>query len=273
MSPTRTQLEPLIARLQAVRAEMEELERTASSALERLRPAFRRSGANLLHYLALRRHDLRPLQEQLAGLGLSSLGRAESHVLSNIDTVLGALHSLAGLASKPSPASLSMSEGDALLDKHTELLLGPPPRGHEVRIMVTMPSEAADDYTLVHDLVKSGMDCMRVNCAHDGPEAWAQMAAHLRRAERDLNRPCRLLMDLAGPKLRTGPLEAGPQVLKYRPRRDLHGQVLAPARIWLTAAAQPAAPPNHADAVVPIDAEWLRHLERGDRIVFRDARN
>lgn len=47
---------------------------------------------NLLHYMALRRHDLRPLQLRLAKLGLSSLGRAESHVLATVDAVLGVLH-------------------------------------------------------------------------------------------------------------------------------------------------------------------------------------
>ena len=39
------------------------------------------SGENLLHYLALRDRDLRDLQLQLYRLGLSSLGRAERHVL------------------------------------------------------------------------------------------------------------------------------------------------------------------------------------------------
>jgi pyruvate kinase len=34
------------------------------------------SARNLLYYLALRSHDLRPLQARLASAGLSSLGRA-----------------------------------------------------------------------------------------------------------------------------------------------------------------------------------------------------
>ena len=48
--------------------------------------------------------------------------------------------------------------------------------------MVTMPSEAADDYTLVSQLVQAGMDCMRVNCAHDSANAWARMIDNLHRA-------------------------------------------------------------------------------------------
>src|SRR5262245_6367945 len=126
--------------LQGLRAEMEQLERSASASLDRLRPDFRRSAANLIHYLALRRHDLRPLQDRLAELGLSSLGRAESHVAFNIDTVLGALRSLANREGGSASTALSMADGDALLEQHTELLLGPKPPGRVVRIMVTMPS-------------------------------------------------------------------------------------------------------------------------------------
>jgi len=36
------------------------------------------------------------------------------------------------------------------------------------------------------------MDVMRINCAHDGPEAWAAMVENLRRAERSLGRTWRV---------------------------------------------------------------------------------
>jgi pyruvate kinase len=36
--------------------------------------------------------------------------------------------------------------------------------------MVTMSTEAGTDYGLVRDLLLNGMDCMRINCAHDNPE-------------------------------------------------------------------------------------------------------
>ena len=74
-----------------------------------------------------------------------------------------------------------------------------------------MPVEAATNYPLVRDLFEAGMDCMRVNCAHDGEAEWAGMIANLRRAQRTLGRRCRVQMDLGGPKLRTGPIEAGPR--------------------------------------------------------------
>src|SRR5689334_23375718 len=52
------------------------------------RRAFRIGVLNLGHYLALRRRDLRRLQEALMVYGLSSLGRLESRVLPTLDAVI-----------------------------------------------------------------------------------------------------------------------------------------------------------------------------------------
>ncbi len=51
--------------------------------------SFKQSALNLAHYLALRRHDLRPLQQALVPLGLSSLGRCEAHVLPTLAAIAG----------------------------------------------------------------------------------------------------------------------------------------------------------------------------------------
>lgn len=235
-------------------------------------PAFRESAQNLLHYLALRRRDLRPLQHRLAALGLSSLGRAEPHVLATLDAVLVALRRLAGRPdAPPTTTGLGFAEGQRLLAVHTDALLGPAPADRDVRIMVTMPSEAADDPALVRDLLGRGMDAMRINGAHDDEATWARMIGHLRAAERACGRSCRVVMDLAGPKLRTGPLTPGQAVVKVRPHRDSLGRVVAPARVWL--APDSAVPPGPADAVLPVPPAWLVRLQRGDRVTFSDARD
>jgi pyruvate kinase len=139
--------------------------------------------------------------------------------------------------------------------------------------MVTMPSEAGDDYTLVHNLLQQGMDCMRINCAHDDAATWSRMIEHLRRAERALGRSCRIVMDLGGPKLRTGPLEPGPAVVRIRPRRDVHGRVTAPVRVWLTSETAPQPPPSPADACLPVSGPWLARLRPGERVKLTDARD
>ena len=81
----------MIAELTAVRAEMLQRESSMTAQIERLHPAYQASARNLVHYLAFRRHDLRPLQEKLSRLGLSSLGRAEAYVMANVEAVLRAL--------------------------------------------------------------------------------------------------------------------------------------------------------------------------------------
>jgi pyruvate kinase len=54
----------------------------------------RESAYNLVHYLAIRRHDVRALQDELARLGLSSLGRMEAHVMASLHAVLEVLLAL-----------------------------------------------------------------------------------------------------------------------------------------------------------------------------------
>ncbi len=137
---------------------------------------------------------------------------------------------------------------------------------------VTMPSQAADDYTLVHHLIEHGMDCMRINCAHDDEARWGRMIAHLRRAEEATGRMCRVLMDLAGPKLRTGPLEPGPAVVKVKPTCDPFGRVVRPARVWLSAQESPRQAPAPGDAAFELPAAFLTALAVGDRLQFADAR-
>lgn len=243
--------------------------------LDNIDPRFRASASNLLHYLVLRRRDLRPLQTRLAELGLSSLGRAESHVLAAIDAVLDTLHRLTGAtppATAGEPEPVGFSQGTELLVNHTNCQFGPPPPDRWVRIMVTMPSAAAEDYGLIHTLLQHGMDCMRINCAHDDEGAWLKMIGHLRRAEQELGRSCRVVMDLGGPKLRTGRIEAGQAVIRIRPRRDLYGRVVEPARVWLSARSAPCPSPVPAAACLAVPDAWLARLRRGHRVHFIDAR-
>jgi pyruvate kinase len=269
------EFQALIDEFLHVRRDLLGVVKDSRDALEQVHSRHRESAENLLHYIALRSRDLRPLQLRLARMGLSSLGRAESHVLAAVDAVLAVLHRAVGRAWQPDERLepvVDFEAGQRLLRDHTEALLGtfPPDRG--VAIMVTMPSQAADDYTLVHHLIEHGMDCMRINCAHDDEVRWARMIAHLRRAEEATGRRCRVLMDLAGPKLRTGPLEPGPAVVKVKPTRDPFGRVIRPARVWLSARESPRQPPTPADAAIELPSAFLKALAVGDRLTFADAR-
>jgi len=271
----RAEIESVLQELTAIRTDMVSGPARPQRPFDEIHANFKDSARNLLHYLALRRRDLRPLQFQLASLGLSSLGRAESHVLATVDAVLESMHRLTGRPWQPPSQGngiIGFADGQRLLAEHTDALLGPATPGRAVRIMVTMPSEARDDYTLIYNLVKQGMDCMRINCAHDDPATWLRMIEHLRRAERALGRSCRIVMDLAGPKLRTGPLGPRPAVVRIRPRRDELGRVSAPARVWLTPEPEAPGPPSPADGCLPVPAAWLAHARSGERVKLVDAR-
>jgi pyruvate kinase len=263
----------LIDHLVTFREQMASVESSFASALEDVHPDRRVSAKNLLHYAALRQHDIRPFQEQLVQRGLSSLGRCEAYVAANVETVLGILGQLSGRELPPCPIEISPAgyhEGRQVIDSCTERLLGERASGHGASIMVTMPSTAAEDYDLVHDLLATGMDVMRINCAHDGPEAWSAMIANLRRAEQDLGRHCRVAMDLGGPKIRTGPIEPGPAVVRWQPHRDSFGRIVAPARIWLTNQDGPLAP-MPASAELPVAGCDIAELHVGDEIRFDEC--
>jgi pyruvate kinase len=271
----RARLEELLESLTRIRCEMLRVESDFATELAHTDDSYKESARNLLHYLALRHQDLRPLQEKLASLGLSSLGRSEAHVLATVDSVLGILHELTGGKFMPPSGTepkAHFAEGARLLEQHTQSLLGPPPADRSVRIMVTLSTEAAEDYGLVRDLVGRGMDCARINTAHDDQATWERMAANVRRARDELNRNCRILMDLAGPKLRTGAIEPGLRVVQWHPRRDGLGRVVANSRIWLNPGATGMTPPAGADACLPVSAVWLSKLRVGDRVEFTDAR-
>jgi pyruvate kinase len=268
-------LAQLLGELSKVWETLLSLEQEFQHHLDDTHVEYRRSARNLVHYMALRRHDIRRLQEQLAALGLSSLGRTESHVAAGIEAVLKILHLLSQHVWQPPSGhvpGVAFTEGTSLLRRHTEAVLGPQPAKRGVRIMVTMPSEAAHDYRLVRALLADGMDCMRINCAHDDRVTWAGMVANLQAAKQELGRECRILMDLAGPKLRTGPIDPRSQVVKWRPRRDALGRVTSPARVWLTPAEGPEEPPEPSDGCLCIPASLLTGAHRGDRVKLTDLR-
>jgi pyruvate kinase len=160
----------------------------------------------------------------------------------------------------------------APLAVHTQALFGDPPEQRRTRVMVTMPTEAARNYKFVGELVRTGMDCMRINCAHDNAKLWRGMIRNLGRANRELNRRCQIVVDLAGPKLRTGPLEPAPGVIKVKPTRDPYGRVTKPGRVWLSANAASQASAGSAISI-PISRKCLSRLKRGNALHFIDARN
>ncbi len=269
-------LSALEAEVRDLRESLLTAEKVRSAEIAAVHPVHRRSAVNLVHYVELRNHDIRDLQSRLALVGLSSLGRSEPYVLATIEAVLSVLAVMTDHAPPQPRAGIAMNEGNELLADNAERLLGPARSERSTRIMVTIPSEAADDDLLIGKWLAGGMDLARINCAHDGPAAWSRMIARLRSAvEPDVQR-CRVAMDLGGPKLRTGPLTAGPRVVRIRPQRSVTGRVITPALVHLVADGEPCpvAHGNHGVMIdLPVDnPAWLHRRHRGDRIELLDSR-
>jgi pyruvate kinase len=262
VSATLSQVESLLAEVERATPRPAELEVLAAS---------HRGGAvNLQHYLALRRHDLRRLQNALAELGLSSLGRAEGHVEATLRAVRRALQALGAEATGEEPLNgPHFADGRNALARNAEALLGPAPAGRAVRIMVTADTTLAETPSAVRTLVERGMGILRINCAHDGPEVWMAIAENVRAAEKETGTPCRILMDLGGPKIRTGPLGPGPAVVTWKLRRDPRGKLLAPTSVWISP--RETRPPGPGPSL-HFPREWTAGLEPGVQLRFRDAR-
>ncbi len=267
-------LDALRAALLTLREEMLAMESELAPQIDAIPPEERPSARNLAHYLALRQEDVQDLQTALSALGLSSLGRSESHVMATINAVLAAVHRLSEQpATPPDFASppVDTESGPERLREHTAGLLGPQPSGRATRIMVTLPSEAASDAELVDRLVAAGMDLARINCAHDDAESWRAMTEHVRTAGEKHERPVRIVTDLGGPKIRTGEIEPGPRVLRWRPERDARGMLVASARIWITFSESREAPPEGM-AVLPLARSVVEQMRPGDELRVRDLR-
>lgn len=199
----QAQLGALHRALVAIRAalEAESAVRMARWGVGPMRPEFAASAGNLADWLALRGADLAPLQDGLAGFGLSTLGRLDGHVRPSVDAVIAALAALSGAAPAefPDPAALSSRP---LLAARRNALFGDRPLGPQARIMVTLPGLAGTVPDMVAGFARAGADCFRINCAHDDAATWAMMIAHIRAAETDLARRLPVAMDLGGPKFR-----------------------------------------------------------------------
>ncbi|MAR90817.1 MAG: pyruvate kinase [Pseudomonadales bacterium] len=234
-------------------------------------PQNRGSASNLIHYLSVRQHDIRPLQQNLSRYGLSSLSVLEAFTLAHLNAVLDVLQTLTGCPLPAPPPPVDYSSGPQCLQARGTALLGTPNAHRGAHIMVTMPSEAATHPQLVSELLGAGMSLMRINCAHDHPSAWQAMVANLRSAVAASDRPCRIQADLGGPKLRTGPIQSRGRLLKLKPKRDLYGVVLEPCRIWLHSRPAAAGPSSLHRALLVAD-EFIQACAVGDHVQLTDCR-
>lgn len=227
---------------------------------------FAPAARNLAAYLALRRHDISDLQPDLAAYGLSSLGRSEAHVMASLDALCAALAAIARQPGHKFPPPGRMAAGRRAVRAAQTLLFGPDIIGASTRIMVTLPTEAATDPALVAALIKSGMTCARINCAHDDPVAWRAMALMVRAAAKAAGSQCRILMDIGGPKCRIETVHAQDKVRLFRGERLVLVRGMANAcaadKVIATISF-----PEILDLLEPAKEVWINDGKIGTRVV------
>jgi len=258
------------------------LEKEMRAAIDRVPADRRESARNLVHYVALRQHDLRDLQEQLSQLGLSSLGRSESCVMGSLLQVSERAHESLALRGhegarrelsrldRQRGAAMSWATAKDYLHRHTRDVLGPHPDDRHIHIMVTAPCAKEADRAWMAKMLRAGMTALRINCAHEGEAEWGRMLRALGEARRETGQECRVLMDLAGPKIRTGPIGGARRIATWKPVKDELGRVRAPARVEIHRAS--ALPVDGAGPLLTAEDERLARLREKDELRFRDAR-
>jgi len=112
------ELGKVVSELTAIRSDMFDAESRYLTDWQAIPEPHRHSARNLLHYLALRTRDLLVLQNHLAALGLSSLGRAESQALGNVEAVLDLIQHLGRATSNGSLAAHGFSNGRLRAARH-----------------------------------------------------------------------------------------------------------------------------------------------------------
>ncbi len=244
---------------------------------------------NLLAYLALRQHNLEDLQMELAEKGLSSLGRLEGQVLFTIEQVLKHFKSQfnSGIVDEISGGlkKITYAESRNVTTKRSRLLLGRPRKGRSTRIMVTLDLESVHQPHMLEELLVHGMDIARINCAHDTPREWKMLIDAIRHAEerliqrgQDTGRRCRIVMDLAGPKIRTSSTGLEIRPLRIAVPKDIHGRTVRMIEGFLDSEARytekirlTGVPPSFVISIRK-GSEELSNLDIGEKLSFYDSR-
>ena len=243
---------------------------------------------NVQHFARLQADDARHIVAQLRAVGIRVSDQAP--VADQLRAAKTLLQNLGGQSSDDGGAegesyditrlAAAIERSQEQLASNSSALLGEPRDGMPSCVMVTLPTEAADDPDLVHSFADAGMDIARINCAHDTPEAWRAMAANVRAASTRVGRDIKISMDLPGPKLRVGAIEPGPRIARTRVTRTKTGRILTPSKLWITPfdhnatapAPVPEGLPGRPTLAIQVDPEWLQTVNEGDELSMLDAR-
>ena len=238
---------------------------------------------NLICYLSLRKKNIEDLQLRLAEDGLSSLGRLENHVLVNLEQILKHFGYLPNISTQLK--KISYNDAQLNIFNRSTLLLGRPRKSRATRIMVTIDIDIAHQPQLLEQLLINGMDIIRINCAYDTEKEWKVIINSIRNAEerliqngKGIERKCRIVMDLTGPKIRIGPMRLASTPLKITVQKDIYGKAVKLVEGFLDCEAKYtekinlAVVPSSFIIAISNKKNELTNLKVGERLALHDSR-
>ncbi|OCA92344.1 hypothetical protein A8F95_01090 [Bacillus wudalianchiensis] len=166
--------------------------------------------------------------------------------------------------------------------ERTQTVLGERASEHSPHIMVTLDGQMTSP-SLIEGFLLNGMTIARINCAYDDTLTWKKMIDTIRYAEEQLrnkgkykNQRCQIHMDLAGPKIRVGPLKKVAYPLKIGIKKDRYGRPLAAKKgiiSWQSASTKQLVNEEYDFIISTSPCEHFRQLTKGDSLSFVDNRN
>jgi len=267
---SKDKLQEIVAALNSIIEKIYEFENKYESQVNNVHPNYSYSAKNLVHYLAMRSFNINVFQQKLEDIGLPVTLESPDNILYSLLNLRAIIYSLLDYQLFDEEKDLlNNREVKKILKENSEALFGRIKNKRKTAILVTQPTEAATDEYFIKSLLKQGMDCVRINCAHDDEHVWKQIIDRVRVNDND----CKVMMDLGGPKLRTGKMKPGPKVIHIKPKKNVIGQVIEPAKIWLAPYGTKPPKGEEFDVIIPVNKKWLRKTKKGSYIIFRDSRD
>lgn len=248
----------MLAALESLETKMHQAEGQQRAIIEELHPAQQMSARNLVCYLALRSEDIRSLQDDLHIAGLSSLASSESHILRQLQAIQ---ERLGKKFDNNTISECDYDRGREIIRHRSVELFGNKSQADIPYLMVTFDTEFVDNFQLVRKLLEAGMNIARINCAHGDPAMWENIIGLIHKASTKTGIPCKIYMDMAGPKLRTNLLGKG----RLRGKASLiEGQELT--------LAEKDADYDPSNVVIGCSEPGIiKQLKPGERILFDDG--
>ncbi|MEA2048847.1 MAG: pyruvate kinase [Campylobacterota bacterium] len=223
---------------------------------------------NMQDFLTLKKEDLRTLQLELMTEGLSSLSRSHKHLLYTIERELELLGSMPDRCDTPKHLSPSPEEAYLITEERAKFLKC---QNRDNAVMLTLPSNAAEDISFSQILEQETISIVRINTAHDSPKVWKSMADMVKRVNQEKRTSCpiKIYVDMAGPKIRTGAIKKVIEPFRIC-TKDMHKVIIVPALGNSSHIVYEDERYTSRKAVIAVDETFYADLQNADIVEIND---